>query len=395
MLRRPPLLFIFAVTLTGILNNTLISPAIPDILEDFDIEASGAGILVAAGSVAGIVMALVVGVLADRYGRRIVLTSCLAVFGVAGTLAAFAPSFGFLIGARFLMGFGSAGLVNLAVVLIGDNWTGAERTEIVGRNAAVLTAGLAVFPLISGSVTKLAGWRVTLGLYTIAVVMAVVAWTILDGRRPEAPGRVRDQLRAVSRIARDPGVRAAVTMGFLIFVLIFGAFLTVFPLHLAEEFGMDAAARGLMIGLPAVGSTVVAFNLGRMRRVFSTRTVAVMGAVGFGVAFVTLGLATAVFMAGIAVITYGAAEGLLIPALQDLAMEVSSDSDRGSIMALWVASARLGQTIGPLLAGLTLAFMGTGGALVAGSSIAALLLLVALFGRLPKSDHRRDQATSG
>ena len=257
MLRRPPLPFIFAVTLTGILNNTLISPALPDIIEEFGVESSGAGLLVAAGSVAGIIMALVVGVLADRYGRRIVLTSCLAVFGTAGALSAFSPSFEFLVGARLTMGLGSAGLVNLAVVLIGDNWTGPERTKLVGRNAAVLTAGLAVFPLVSGAVTQFAGWRVTLGLYTIAVVMAVVTWVTLDGRRPPDPGTIRNQVRGVGRIAKNHQVRSAVAMGFLLFVLIFGGFLTVMPLHLDEQFGMEAGARGLMIGLPSIGSTII------------------------------------------------------------------------------------------------------------------------------------------
>ena len=44
---------------------------------------------------------------------------------------------------RLLLGFGSAGLINLAVVMIGDNWSGADRTRMIGRNSAVLTTGLA------------------------------------------------------------------------------------------------------------------------------------------------------------------------------------------------------------------------------------------------------------
>jgi len=388
MSRPPPLVFIFAVTLTGILNNTLVSPAIPDILDEFDVDPSGAGLLVAAGSVAGIVMALVVGVLADRYGRRIVLTSCLGVFGAAGILAALAPTFEFLVGARFLMGFGSAGLVNLAIVLVGDHWTGRDRTKIVGRNAAVLTVGLAVVPLVSGAVTQFAGWRVTFSLYTIGLVMAVVTWTILDGRRPETPVHVRDQLKGVVHIAREPAVGAAVVMGILIFVLIFGGFLTVFPLHLDQEFGMEAAARGLMIGLPALGSTVIAFNLAKLRRYLSTRTLALLSAALYVVAFLTIGLAPALLMVGVGVIVFGVSEGMIVPALQDLAMEVSTDSDRGSVMALWVAGARLGQVIGPVLAGLALAVMSTGAALAATAGVAVLVMLMAWFGSLPASDQQ-------
>jgi MFS family permease len=93
MSRRPPLAFIFAMTLTGILNNTLVTPALPDILDDLGVSPERSGILVAAGSTAGIVMAPVVGILADRYGRRLVLTACLAVFGTFGGVAALAPTF--------------------------------------------------------------------------------------------------------------------------------------------------------------------------------------------------------------------------------------------------------------------------------------------------------------
>ena len=69
----PPLPLIFSVTVTGILANTLVGPAIPDILDAFDQPDSRAGLFVAAGTLPGIGMAPVIGVLADRFGRRAVL----------------------------------------------------------------------------------------------------------------------------------------------------------------------------------------------------------------------------------------------------------------------------------------------------------------------------------
>jgi hypothetical protein len=47
---------------------------------------------------------------------------------------------------------------------------------------------------------------------------------------------------------------------------------------------------------------------------------------------------------------------------------------------VWGGFARLGQTIGPLLAGLALGLLGTGPSFVAGSGIAVLILLVGVFG---------------
>src|SRR3546814_1692572 len=85
-------------------------------------------------------------ILADRHGRRAVLVPCLASFGLFGLLSALSPSFQVLLVLRLLQGVGGAGLINLAVVIIGDHWSGIDRARLVGQNAAVLTLSLATFP---------------------------------------------------------------------------------------------------------------------------------------------------------------------------------------------------------------------------------------------------------
>lgn len=392
MSRRPPLAFIFTVTLTGILSNTLVTPAIPDILDEFDLPGDRAGLLVATGSLAGIVIAPVAGFLADRFGRRIVLTVCLGIFGVFGGLAAIAPTFEILLLSRFLQGVGSAALVNLAVVLIGDNWSGPDRTRLIGRNSAVLTIGLAAMPVLSGLVTEAASWRVTFGIYTIALGTAAAAWTILDGRRPESPPHVKEQFGEAMVVLKRPVLRASILSAFLVFMAIFGLFLTVLPLHLAEVFGMEAGARGLLISLPAISATLASFNLGRMRSLTSARTVVIFSATALIVAYVMLGVTTTLIVAITATLIYGASEGFFIPMLQDVTMEDAPDEHRAVVLAVWVGFARLGQTIGPLLAGVAVGGIGTGPTFVAGSGIAVLILLVGWFGPFPSHRVKRGVA---
>ena len=142
MPRRPSIWLIYSITLAGILANSLVTPNIPDILADLGQPDSRAGLLVASGPSPGIFLAPIMGVLADRFGRRRVLLPCLIIFTLGGLGAAIAPTFGFLIAARLLQGVGSSGLINLAVVLIADNWDGEARTKLIGRNSAVLTLSL-------------------------------------------------------------------------------------------------------------------------------------------------------------------------------------------------------------------------------------------------------------
>lgn len=394
MSRRPPLVFIFTVTLTGILNNTLVTPAIPDILGEFGVDSARSGLLVAAGSTAGIFVAPVAGLLADRFGRRVVLTACLAIFGLFGGLAAFAPSFEILLVARLFQGVGSAGLINLAVVLIGDHWTGTDRTRVIGRNTAVLTVGLAAMPLLSGAVTEVAGWRVTFGIYTVAILTAGAAWWILDdGRRTDAAG-VFDQMRDAIFVLRQPILMATTAAGFVVFMIIFGLFLTVVPVHLAEVIGLDAGARGLVISIPAITSTLAAFNLARITSRVSARTIVVVSSVGLIVGFTTLGAAGTMILVAAAALVYGASEGALIPMLQDLNIAAAPEEHRASVIAVWVSFARLGQTLGPLLSGAMLTFLSTGNTLILGASIAGAILLLGIFGPFPRAGTARLPARS-
>src|SRR5688500_19230708 len=111
----PPFLIVVAITLTGIMANTLVTPATPDIVDDCGVGRAGVGLLLAAATAPGIVLAPIIGVLSDRYGRRETVVPCLVIFGLTGGLAAFAPSYEILLVLRLLQGVGSAGLINLAI----------------------------------------------------------------------------------------------------------------------------------------------------------------------------------------------------------------------------------------------------------------------------------------
>lgn len=378
--RRPPVAFIFTVTVTGILSNTLLSPLLPDVLAEFDQPDSRAGLLVAVGSLPGIVVAPVIGILADRFGRRSVLLPCLFVFGTSGLVAAAAPTFEVLLVARLVQGLGSAGMINLAVVLIGDHWEGIGRTRLLGRNAAVLTVGLAIVPLLSGIVGELTSWRVSLGIYGVAVVTGLIGLRVLDDTRPLAAPSIGAQLRGAGRVIRQPVLLAAMTSGFLLFMAVFGLFLATLPIHLEEEFGLGAAARGLVIAVPAAVASVAAFNLDRLRGAAPLRTLLVGSAALFLVAFPLIGLAATLPLLLVGTAIYGAGEGVFLPVIQDVATSASPDEHRGAVVALWVGAARAGQSLGPLLVAALSGVADTGELFVLGGGLAAVVLAIQLFG---------------
>jgi ACDE family multidrug resistance protein len=377
----PPLPLIFSITITGILANTLVGPAIPDILDAFDQPDARAGLFVAAGTLPGIVMAPIIGVLADRFGRRAVLVPCLVAFGLFGLLSAFAPSFEALLALRLLQGLGSAGLINLAVVLIGDHWTGIERARLVGQNAAVLTASLAIFPPIGGLLTELGGWRLSFAPYAIGLVTAGAVHRRLDAARPAGGVTVRAQLGGARVAVRHRDVLGSISIGFVIFMLIFGLFLTALPLHLEREFGLGPALRGLVIAAPALTSTIAALRLGRLRARFGAVTLLTGASVLFTVAFVVIGVAGTLPLLVAGTMLYGAGEGVFIPTLQDVVSGASPPAQRGAVVAVWVGAARAGQTVGPLATAGIYGAIGTGATFVVGGLVAAGLAVAEGVGR--------------
>jgi MFS family permease len=377
----PPLPLIFSITVTGILANTLVGPAIPDILSAFHQPDSRAGLFVSAGTLPGIVMAPVIGVLADRHGRRAVLTPCLVAFGAFGLLSSLAPTFEALLLLRLLQGVGSAGLINLAVVIIGDHWSGLERARLVGQNAAVLTVSLAVFPPIGGLLTELGGWRLSFAPYAVGLATAVLIWRRLDPARPEGNESLRAQLGGARLAARHRDVLGSISIGFILFMLIFGLFLTTLPVHLEREFGLGAGARGLVIAAPALTSTIAALRLGRVRARFGAVAVVAGAAVLFTIAFAIIGIAGSLVVLVGGAMLYGLGEGLFIPTLQDVVAGSAPASQRGAVVAMWVGAARAGQTAGPLLAAGIYGAVGTGTTFVLGGALAATLVVAESVGR--------------
>ena len=377
----PPLPLIFSITVTGILANTLVGPAIPDILDAFDQPDSRAGFFVAAGTLPGIVMAPVIGLLADRFGRRAVLVPCLVGFGTFGLLSALAPTFPALLALRLLQGIGSAGLINLAVVLIGDHWTGLERARLVGQNAAILTVSLAVFPPVGGLLTELGGWRLAFVPYALGLATAVLIYHRLDPNPPAESVSLRSQLRGAGAAIRHREVIGATTMGFVIFMLIFGLFLTAMPVHLESEFGLSAGQRGLVIAVPALTSTLTALRLGWLRGRLGGVRLLVGAGVLFSIAFLVIGGASALPVIIAAALLYGLGEGVFIPTLQDIVAGAATPEQRGAVVAVWVGAARAGQTAGPLIAAAVYGATSTGVTFVLGGVVAAALVAYELAGR--------------
>ncbi|MFP5489693.1 MAG: MFS transporter [Acidimicrobiia bacterium] len=226
--------------------------------------------------------------------------------------------------------------------------------------------------------TDVAGWRWALAPYGLGLVTAVAAWTILPADTTRTTVTVRDQLAGIGRTVRHPTIGATFVGGSLGFAAMFGVFLAVLPTHLENEFGLSAGWRGAVIGLPAVTSSLAAFNLTRIRRHVPTGRLLVVSALTWVGAFAMIGLAGALVVLVVGALLYGLGEGSMFPSMQDVAITEAPDDQRAAVMATWTGFARLGQTVGPLLTGVVLAVADSTAAMLVGSALAAAMTMVFL-----------------
>jgi ACDE family multidrug resistance protein len=380
---RPGSLVVYAIGVTGVLANAVVAPALPDIARALEVDEAGIGLVVAAASLPGVVVAPLIGVAADRFGRRTVVLPCLMVFGVGGMAAMLAPSFAVLLAARLLQGFGAAGLVNLSVVIIGDRHESpTARAAAIGRNGAVLTVGLAVLPALGGVLVSLWGWRAAFAPYAAAFVVALAAAAVLPPGPPPGARSLAEQVKGAGRYLLDRRVAAMTATGLCGFVLVFGVVLTVLPIDLDQRFGAGPALRGLVVGLPAAAAVGVSLAMGRLSGRWPTWDLVFAGFAIFAVTFLAVALAPTVVVVAMAVAAYGLGEALVIVTLQAYAAGLAPAAHRGVMVAVWVAAVRAGQALGPVLAGICLSTVGARGSFVVASAAAtAVAGAVATFRR--------------
>ena len=254
----------------------------------------------------------------------------------------------------------------------------------------MLTLSLAVFPPIGGLLTELGGWRLSFAPYGVGLATAALIWRRLDPARPTDQTTLRAQLGGARLAARHRDVPGSISIGFVIFMLIFGLFLTALPVHLERTFGLGAGARGLVIAAPAITSTYSALRLGRLRARHGAVVIVTAASVLFTVAFVIMGVAGSLPVLVGGAMLYGLGEGLFIPTLQDIVTGAAPAAQRGAIVAVWVGAARAGQTVGPLAAAGIYGAVGTHTTFVLGGALAATLVVAEAVGRF--GDGRRPGA---
>lgn len=369
---------IFAVTLIAVLGVSSITPAFPRIIRALGIPPQAIGSLIIAFTLPGVILTPVLGVLADQFGRKKILVPSLMLFAIAGGACFFARDFSLLLALRFLQGVGAASLGSINVTIIGDLYAAKERTAAMGYNASVLSVGTASYPAVGGALATL-GWYYPFILPLVAVPVGLLVLFGLKNPEPKNEQGFKEYLRDAWKSIRKRQVIGLFLASVITFIIVYGPYLTYFPLLIEASFAAPPVIIGLIMSSSSLTTALTSSQLGRLARAFSEPTLIKAGCVLYALALVITPFVRDLWLLLIPAVIFGIAQGINIPSIQTLLAGFAPVKQRAALMSVNGMVLRLGQTLGPLVMGVVFTFGGIGSAFYAGAGFAvAMLILVAI-----------------
>lgn len=384
------------------LSISITNVALPVFAATFAISGQAAQWVVLAHLLAVTTLVVTAGRLGDLIGRRTLLLYGLLLFTGASLACAVAPSFWFLVAARFLQGVGAAVLTALSMAFVGDVVPKERMGSAMGLLGTMSAVGTALGPALGGALIARFGWSsIFLVNVPLGGVALATAWLFLRrADAPQIPSRPRfdppgilllalalgchslsmtvgggDLGRSnilllllaaafagafvmVERASPAPLVRldlfadtrlcASFVAGMLVMTVVM-ATLVVGPFYLSDALGLDALELGLVMSSGPIAAALTGVPAGRLvdrlgasRMSLIALSAAMSGACAFALA--SSGGGVAAYVGCLVVITSGYA--LFQAANNTFALKDAPADQRGVISGLLTLSRNLGLVTG-------------------------------------------------
>jgi MFS transporter, DHA1 family, multidrug resistance protein len=257
-------------------------PAMRPMMAEFGASVGSAQLAISL-ALAGFALAqLIVGMLADRFGRRPVLLGAIGLFAGASVGAAVAPSLAALLAFRFLQGFAAAAGPVLSRAVVRDLCSRAEGARVLSFVGMGMSAVPLAAPTINAQVGVLFGWRATLVVYVVylaATLWMALAWFRETLATPDpralSPGHLGRAMAVVLRHRQALGYILCCVFGYAgLAVWISSA-----PHLVIKHFGQPAGRFGLWWAITAASYAAGGYLSARGLRIFSSDTMLRAGAV--------------------------------------------------------------------------------------------------------------------
>lgn len=366
---------VFIAALMGLLSLAveLCLPALPYIAADFGLaNANAAQSVITVFILSFGAGHLFQGLLADRFGRKPVLVTNLAVYGAAAVVCALTPSFEILLAARAVQGAAAAGCRVVGTAVLRDVKDGAELARSMSVAMVLFTAIPVVAPFLGQAVVLLLDYRAVFALLAIAPAgLAAIAVLRLPETLPppqRVPLRLIVVLQSLRRLVASRDTLVYTIVGGILYGTMFGFIASAPQIYfdvyaVPMLFPLFLSLSAFSVGLAAFLSSRMVRSIGARRLVFLALCLILPASAGMWVAEQAGMLSLAMFQILILLIMFG--NGLAFANCNVLAIQphpaiagIASSMVGGAVMMLGaVLSHVIGQAFEGTLAPLATALL--------------------------------------
>jgi len=174
--------FLALITALGPVSTDMYLPSLPDIGRLLSASPAQVQLTLSAYLVGFAVVQIVCGPFSDRYGRKPVLVTSLALFCIANLICAVAPTIAVLIAARALQAMGGSGAIVVARAIVRDLYAGERAGRELSLMGSIMALAPIIAPLVGGVLQTALGWRAN---FFVALAVGLVATLLAWRRLPE------------------------------------------------------------------------------------------------------------------------------------------------------------------------------------------------------------------
>jgi predicted MFS family arabinose efflux permease len=344
---------IVLLAIAGFASQAMVRAAdtlLPQIAADFSVTVGAASIIVSGYALMHGSMQLFIGPIGDRFGKYRVIAVACALSSLIVFACGLAQSLPTLAVARIASGATASWIIPLGMAYIGDVVSYDRRQQVLGRYLSGQIIGQLFGQAAGGIIGDLLGWRAM--FFVLAATFAVAAVALFRElavnpmthplmRPDQGPrGFVADYTLVLSnRWARIVILAVACEAAFM-----WGAFAYV-GADLRLRFGLSYTMVGIVVGTFGLGGLIYALTVKQLVGRFGQSGLAFNGGFVLGLAYLMLALASAWWIAPIAVTLIGLGFYMLHNTLQTNATQMTPQA-RGTSVALFSAAIYVSQTLG-------------------------------------------------
>jgi MFS family permease len=378
----------------------ILAPALPIFARTFDVTALQASAVISVFALMRFVFAPVAGVLVDRLGERIVLTSGLLIVATSSAIAGFSQTYLQLVAFRGIGGIGSCMFTVSALALLLRVVDSSQRGRAASAFQGGFLLGGVAGPAVGGIVVAIS-IRAPFFVYAASLFAAALVTLIfltrarLQEREEEVSHGQSNKLEELRTALRDKAYQAALGTNLIAGFVSFGLRSSVVPLFVVEGLQRGASLSGFGFLAAAAVQALVLLPAGRMADTQGRRKALLFGtiATAIGMVFLTLAdaavnglgqaamLGTILFLVSMAIQGFGAA--FLGSAPSAVIGDVMGGKKGGIVVATFQMMSDAGAILGPLAAGLLVDLFDFEWAFAFGAVLAILPILLVV--RMPET----------